>query len=409
VNLWELRSAVRLALADFAFEWRLSSCLVLALAAVLAPLLVLFGLKYGIVEAIRGPMLENPLYRQVSPVGSGHFSTQWFQQMQAHPAVGFVVPRTRSISATVDLRNRNGPRTVVTAELIPTAAGDPVLTADLLARIQGRATNIVLSSEAAQKLGVEAGGSIEAFVTRSRDGRQERARLSLTVLGVASDSAFGRAGLFAPLALLEAVEDYRDGRAVPAFKWRGSAQREEANRDYASYRLYAKSLQDVAPLREGLQAAGLSVRTRAADIEVLQSLDRNLTLIFWIIAGIGAFGYLLSFGASLWSLVERKRKELSVLRLLGVRPAALVCFPITHAVALAVVGSAVAIGAALGISVLLNSLFAESTSTGQFVCRLQVVHLAGAATTTLVGAVFASALAAYRSTLIDPAEGLRDV
>ena len=45
--LREASNSVRLAASDFLFEWRLTSCLVLALAAVLAPLLVLFGLKYG--------------------------------------------------------------------------------------------------------------------------------------------------------------------------------------------------------------------------------------------------------------------------------------------------------------------------------------------------------------------------
>ncbi|NKC13436.1 MAG: FtsX-like permease family protein [Gammaproteobacteria bacterium] len=400
----ETVSAIRLALADFVFEWRLSSCFVLALAAVLAPLLVLFGLKYGIVETIRGPMLDNPLYRQISPIGSGHFPHQWFEQMRAHPAVDFVVPRTRNIAATIELRVTGTKRIALSAELIPTAPGDPALASPLPG---GNIQQVILSAAAARKLQVNTGDSIEGVVERSRHGRRQRATATLEVTGIAPERAFGRPGVFAAVAFLDAVEDYRDGHAAPALGWSGS--RAPERQFYASYRLYAKHLQDVAVLRDGLQAAGLNVRTRAADIEVLQSLDRNLSLIFWVLAAIGAVGYLLSLGASLWSLVERKRKELSVMRLMGIRTGALVWFPVAHAVLLAIAGSALAVAAAIGIAVLLNSLFADVSGAGQFVCRLLPTHLVSAVGITLLGATLACVLAAYRSTRIDPAEGLRDV
>jgi putative ABC transport system permease protein len=408
MNIRESVNAVRMAVADFTFEWRLSACLVLALAAVLAPLLVLFGLKYGIVEAIRAPMVENPAYRQLSPIGAGTFTRTWFEQLRADPAIAFIVPRTRTISATVRLRNSDANvRANLTAELIPTAVGDPAIGSTVATAPDS--THVVLSAQAGRKLKVAAGDTVQAIVTRTRNGRRERVNLPLKVVGIASEQAFARAGLFAQVSLLEAVENYRDGLGVKQFSWPGAVPGNAAARQFASYRLYAKTLADVAPLRARLEAIGLNVSTRANDIAVLQSLDRNLTLIFWIIAGIGALGYLLSLGASLWSLVERKRKELSVLRLVGMRVSALVWFPVAHAVMLGVVGSTVAVGAALAISELLNTLFADAGAAGQFVCALQADHLLVAAAITLVGAIFASSLAAIRSMQIDPAEGLRDV
>ena len=87
----------------------------------------------------------------------------------------------------------------------------------------------------------------------------------------------------------------------------------------------------------------------------------------------------------------------------------LVWFPVAHAVFLAVVGSAVAICAALGMAAVLNSLFNESSQAGQFVCHLQLEHLGAAAVITLIGAMLASSLAAGHSMQVDPAEGLRDI
>jgi hypothetical protein len=43
------RDVARLAFRDYSHEWHISGCFILGLAAVLAPLLVLFGLKYGLV------------------------------------------------------------------------------------------------------------------------------------------------------------------------------------------------------------------------------------------------------------------------------------------------------------------------------------------------------------------------
>ena len=55
-----MRLVGRLALDDYRHEWVLSGCSVLALAAVLIPLLVLFGLRYGIITNLLDPLFENP-------------------------------------------------------------------------------------------------------------------------------------------------------------------------------------------------------------------------------------------------------------------------------------------------------------------------------------------------------------
>src|SRR5690606_20149978 len=98
------RLVTRLAFDDYRHEWVLSSCSVLALAAVLIPLLVLFGLRYGIIANLLDPLVENPRYREIAPITSGHFTPDWFETMRSRDDVAFVVPRTRSLAATIRIR-----------------------------------------------------------------------------------------------------------------------------------------------------------------------------------------------------------------------------------------------------------------------------------------------------------------
>ena len=116
---------IRLALGDYLHERLLSLCAVLALAAVLTPLLILFGVKYGVVSTLTERLERAPQTLEISPVGSGHYTRDYLEQLSRHPAVAFVLPRTRAIAATLDLVTEGGQRCTVSLE--PTAAGDPLL------------------------------------------------------------------------------------------------------------------------------------------------------------------------------------------------------------------------------------------------------------------------------------------
>ena len=151
------------------------------------------------------------------------------------------------------------------------------------------------------------------------------------------------------------------------------------------------------------------MRANIAQIETVQRLDRNLTQIFAIIASLGAVGYLLSLGANLWSNVERKRKPLSILGLLGLPPRSLIAFPLTQAAAIAAVGLAIAFavyGVAEGV---INALFQAPGLEGRPVSLLYAEDAAIAAAGTIVGAIGAATVAGWRATRVEPAEGMRDV
>lgn len=400
-----LRLVVELALRDFLHERIMSACFVLALSAVLLPLLVLFGLKFGIIGNLLEPLKEDPRYRQILPAGSGSYGAEWFEAMAARPDVAFIAPRTRAIAATMRLRAPgSGAGRIISVELIPSATGDPVL--DGLEPPRGYGA-VVLSLDAADKLGVDAGESLEGILSRTLRGEQQTVLLPLTVGGVASAAAFGRDGMFVSHELLIAVEDFRDGRAVPSLGWSGAAATDEP-RYFAGFRLYARSIDDVAGLRQGLMDRGIDVRSRLADIELVQALDRNLSVVFWIIAGIAAVGYGFSLGASVWANVDRKRREFSVLRLTGFRTQAIVWFPILQAVLTGLLGWLIAAIAFFGVQAGLNGLFAGTVGGGESVCKLLPVHFITALAMTLVAAGVAAASGGSRLARVEPSLALRE-
>jgi putative ABC transport system permease protein len=141
----------------------------------------------------------------------------------------------------------------------------------------------------------------------------------------------------------------------------------------------------------------------------MQSLDQNLTRVFWLIALIGTLGFLASLAANLLANVERKRRELSIVRLIGFPTASLVLFPVAQAVLVAVLGAAAALAVYLPVATALNGWFAASLQPGESICRLLPHHVLIALGATLMGAACSAAWAGWRAARIEPAEGLRDV
>ena len=399
-----LFKTLRLASRDYGHEWRMSSCFVLALAAVLGPMLVLFGLKFGIVGGMVEQLVQNPENREIRPMSSGRFDDAWFDRMRQRRDVAFLVPRTRSIAATIELDSDQSTR-IVRAELIPSGPGDPLLPAEI--NLPDSIDRVVLSQVAAEKLAVKAGDSATGSTTRRYAGRKERETIALQVVGIAPVGAFSREGVFVDLPLVEAVEDFRDGRAVPTLGWQGEPA--PRNRHYPGFRLYAASIDQVAALKYDLNAQGIEVRTRAADIELVMNMDRNLTAIYWAIAIIGLVGFSLSLGASLWANVDRKRKELSVLRLVGFRTGDIVWFPVIQAFYTGLLGWALAAGIYYGAAYAINHMLAAQMPSGELVCLLLPQHYLLALGLTVGAAVFAAALAGWRSARIEPSEGLREI
>ena len=227
--------ACLLALRDYAHEGLLSACSVLGLAAVLTPLLVLYGVKFGVVQTLADRLLEDPRTLEISPVTSGRYTPDYLARLAAHPDVSFVLPRTRSIAATMDLSHGEGqtrktlvasagahsprrplfwPATMPTVPAMPTAVGKSNADGDAASPAL-TPIGVALSATAAEKLGVRQGDPLLGRVERRYQGQVQSARVPLRVVAVLPLAAQQKDVAYVPLPLLEAAEDFRDGRAVP--------------------------------------------------------------------------------------------------------------------------------------------------------------------------------------------------
>jgi putative ABC transport system permease protein len=411
-----------LAWKDLRHDRHTTLVFVLTVAAILAPLLLLLGLKNGVVETLRETLLRDPRNLEVVIYGSARLDRDWLAEIAARPDVAFLIPKTRTINASVDLLDP-ARRLLPAVEVIPTALGDPllppgtalpshpgeVLVTATLARRLG-----LLSAEP-QVSGAEEGGptrsdpaAVVAVVKRTRDGASEHMRLPLSVIGIVPEARFSRDALFTGLDLLVAAEDYRDGTLDPPPE--GLVPNGYADRQthFANARLYATGLDQVGPLAAAVSAEGIEVRTQAERIASVQAVDRTLSFLFRVIALIGGAGCALALGGALWVGVERKRRQLALLRLFGFGPGAVAALPVIQGSLIAGLGLLFAGAGYLIGAHAFDAVMGENLAGGGYLTRLGIADLGLAAALVMLVALVASAAGAIRAGRVSPAEGLRE-
>jgi putative ABC transport system permease protein len=390
-----------LAARDLLHERRLTICSCVGLAAVLVPLVMLWGLKNGIVEGLRADLIENPRARTVANLTNRRFDPAFLSQLANRPDVAFVAPRLRTLNNEARFERIDKPQSPRRAELLATGAGDP-----LLGRIAPPGPGeIVATASLAERLGLAEGSKVTMKVFRSQN--RDVLALPLVVKGVAPVSSIGRDAVFADLRLLVLVDDFLEDKVPPTAT---PADVNLADRAFAGFRAHARKLEDVLSLESFFRGRDLDVETHAAEIAGLLKLDKSLTTLFTALASLGALGYFASLGVGLYANVERKQSELSLLRLIGLRRGALVRLPILQAAIIAVCGSLLGGLTALVGAAALNELPLPGTGTGNRpLCVVETWQLAVAIGSTTVGAVMAAAFAGRRAAHILPSEGIRNV
>lgn len=602
-----------LALADLRHEWPLNLCLILALAAVLAPLLLLLGLKNGVVDTMRQRLVQDPVYRELKPQESLNLGAAWFETLATRPEVAFVIPTILRGSSIIRVGKPDSNQSV-SMDLLPTGPGDVLLLEN--GGVIPQEGEIVLSADAAAKLGARAGDPLRAWITRSRAGRMETATADFKVGGVLSPRADAQQRVYTPLAFATDVEIYREGRAVPGRNWPGglaapyfsfdgafvvapqgldslvsvgliigtgfgavepiapaeftrrtglsvarntqvydvrvlrepvqwaslqavrdklrghevavvpyvkettltlapaggtpftiaavglspspperrmlnlpelpwgslkaetpfaeyaqillpaalppldeptvtatltgvsrpvrfplrvagpsfntravaplellaalrtSALREVdysagqnslllARTGYSGFRLYARGIDDVAELHRRLRDQGIETLAKVQDIERIRLLDQALTQLFWLVAVVGIVGGIAALVASLYAAVERKQRDIAMMRLLGLSRFAVSRFPVYQSAAIAALAAGLAIFGFYTLAAVINAVFAAGLGLGARICQLPVGTLVQTLVVTVAAAVGSSLFAAWRATLIEPAEAIR--
>lgn len=200
-------------LQDLWYDCIISFCIISSLIAVIAPLLLLFGLRFGlrfgIVSQLQDDLANDPRNLDIRMLSSGSYDQAWIETLRQRPDVGFAIGQTSSLNTLADLQTDSS-HFIENVEVILTASGDPLLGNLKL----HRDNDVVLTEEAARKLAVNVGDTVNLRVNRLLNTRREWGRKNLTVMGILPATYFNRAAIFVQPALLIMLEHFRDGYAV---------------------------------------------------------------------------------------------------------------------------------------------------------------------------------------------------
>ncbi|MFO7877744.1 MAG: FtsX-like permease family protein [Desulfovermiculus sp.] len=605
-KVFPLRVVPGLAVSNLVHEWILSLCLVIAVAAVVAPLVVLLGLKYGTIETLRDRLVKDPVYREVRPAQIHDFEAKWLEEVGSWPEVQFLVPSVLPLSSIVHAK-RPGTNRLEMLDLFSTAAGDPLLLENGV--IPPQPGECVLTAEAARILALQAGDFLQAKVTRNRAGQRETAGSRLLISGVLPLRAGALPRIYCRLDFVLDVEAYKQGYAVPKRGWAGdrpepflsfdgavlfisqeldpiarsgliintglarikrldpgevqetvgitgpktwsayqvispgtvvtlsslqalgrklrgrehillpyvkdltlnqdtgrklrpiglSLSDTEASllglpslpwgsftgqagpgsrllqalvpdaplddrrvtfqgnlemefdlaaegqsgleriivpaellgvlrtglhrdvvfdarsREFAlvqggfrGFRLYTKSIDAVPGVAQRLQDQGIEVIAQVESIQRIQVLDAGLGRLYGLLAGLGICGGAAVLLSSLYAAVERLRRDLGILRLVGLGRRHVFFLPLIQGQLIAAAGLALGFAASFSLARIINHTFASELVPGEKFCTLPPGYVIGIVILTLVLALVSSLAAAWRATRIDPAEVLRE-
>jgi putative ABC transport system permease protein len=400
-----LRLLGSLALQDLWHDRKVSLCIAASLVAVIAPLLLLFGLKHGVVSQLQDELLRDPRNLEVKMLSNGNYDTAWIERLRQRPETGFALGQTRSLNTQADLLI-GMQRFVEGAEIIATESGDPQLN---LAPLNPVGNQVILSASAAQRLQAKAGDSVQLRALRRLEGVNERGEMTLTVLAVLDGARFGRAAGFVAPPLLLDLERFRDGYQVSGFGVVTGKPQDNLQPLYARARVYARDIDQVASLEHWLNEQHIETSSRLADIDNVKAINHVLGLIFGVIAMAALIGCVASMVGAFLANIDRKRKSLAVLRLLGFKRRAVGGFVVLQALALSLAGYVGGLGFYAVGSHVFDNLLGSSQATGTFVCHITVWHGLAALLLTFLVAALVAVIGALRAINIQPAESLREL
>lgn len=403
MRAWQIS---RLAIRDLWHDRLVSLCMVATLVAVIAPLLLLFGLKHGVVSAMQDELMRDPRNLEVRMLTSGSYDQAWIDELAGYPDVGFTVGMTRSLNTQADFIH-SAAKFLENVEVLPTANGDPLM--DGIAVQALPKFGVIFSAQAAQRLDVRPADVLRMRIARRLNGVDQRAVVDLTVLAVLPGRVYDRPAAFVQPALLRDMEWYRDGFAVSALGATDGQDVDAAKVRFARARVYATDLNAVEGLERRLNDRRIETSSRLADIRNVRAINHLLTTVFGVISITAVAGCAAALAGAFLASVRRKRRDIATLRLLGLRGGDIAVLLAAQALVLTIV----AMGAGLAIyymgSAVFNNMLGGIRDTGRFACQITPLHAGLAFVLALGVAMLASMIGAATAKRIQPAESLREI
>ena len=362
---------IKLALRHLFFERMMTVCQIAALACIMAPLLLLFSLRFGILTELQHRLMNDPKVLSLTLDMSYRLDHTFFDHLAARPEVGFVVPQITALNALVDLKF---PGTALRVSVLPTKPGDPVVLSSNISYEQPLGEDeAFISYDLAQVRGLKVGDIVTMVVARTQNGVRESVRTSLKIRGIVAERFVNDDCLLLNLDLVNAIDDYRNG-FNPALLSDGSKLNERP-RLYAKFRLYAKDLASVIPLYYYLVNQHLNVSSKVREIQNLQAVTHVLNFIYGVIALVSVLGGALALTGLILSALRASKRNFVLLRLMGQGSRGIYGVVMVEGVIIATVGFALALTLySIGASIF-NTYFG-TTLSGAMISELTLGHMA---------------------------------
>lgn len=377
-------------------------CNVAIIAGVLVPLLVLFGVKNGVYEALLTDLTRQPAIRQIDTAGNHALRAEDIAALADWPEIAFLSPRPRSQFDLINLRAEGGRRMRV-ASAVPSGLGDP----NLRVGTGLAAFEAAMPARLAEQIGAAPGQMIELVTQAEGRPRQLVLRHRLVALSAADDGSV----VLVPFQSVDLIEAFYDGYALPEHGIEAGRPLAERQPVFAGLRVHARELDQVAPLQRRIEDhLGIATSARSREIEATLGFGRNLDLALGLTVAIAAGGMLAALVLGFGLEVRRKQQTLAMLGLMGVPARLLALFPLVQAALTAAVGLALTWGLYALASRLATALFgtlpraAEAPASLTLIRPSEGLAISGAVLACVVGA---AGWAAWQAMRQDPASVLR--
>lgn len=391
-----------LSLRDLFRDWVHLLCNVAVMVGVIVPLLVLFGVRNGVYDALLGQLLNNPATLQIDTRGNNSFTAADAEELRGWPEAGFVTLKTRSLFDYVNVRETGG-RGKREAIIAPSGIGDPMLGPG----VQLGPDDAAISAALAEQLKLAPGQSID-LITQAPE-RPRQLILPVQVVAIIPEDRLSGRVVLAALDKLDLIEAFYDEYALPDYGISAGKPLDQRVVDFEGIRAYAKRLEDLAPLQARMEERfGVATEAATSQVTSVLGLGRNLGLALALTASVAGIGLAAALVFGFWGEVARKRQMIAHLGLLGISQRHVSAFPVIQALVTAILGLAVSF-----------ILFAMAAATAEHLFEtglteqggLVVIGWGQAATITvgvLIFVTLASLVAARSAQRTDPATVLRE-
>lgn len=389
---------------SFALAWRgllhekiYLFCNIAAICGVLVPLLILQGVKSGVYAALMQDISSDPAALSITTLGDQGFLPEDINEVAQWPETGFVVPRTRNIGNIVLIQNPTE-SVIREATTLPSATGDPLLGGNA----PPSSSSVIVSALLAEATSLVEGTRIN-IIARS-EARPRALVITAEVTGILPSESLSGATILADPELLEQIEAYYEGYALPDQGIEDGANLLSRQIVYEGLRVYAAKLADVDALEQRLvEYFDIPTRSQAAQIERVFRLGRNLNLAFVIIASSAILGLIAALIFGFWADVQRKKRMLATLALIGLTPSEIARIPLMQAFLTALFALLVAFSIFAITAQITAMLFADVLSPNQPLLILPLTHAAIAAGLTLISVALAATWATFSALDTNPA------